>query len=293
MIEVMIKEKLLHGLPFIFNVKLFDAPMFCFSSTIIAKGLNNVSLNSPFFVTIDKNDRIYVSDTCENTIEVFEQNGVWKKTIASVSDKYQLKYPSGIAFNSKGSLVVVDWGNHRLQVFNKKGKFVRAIGSKGSDAGQYLFPRGIAVNTQDNILIADRCNHRIQILNKDGTFKQMIGKEGSGAGEFDHPWDVAVSKASGRIYVSDCGIQVFSPDLSYLFEIGSKGKEYGQFNFPRGLAVSSCGQYSFVCDEGNHRIQVFNASDGQFYKSFGSKGTAQDEFDRYYLVWTYCCIRSW
>jgi tripartite motif-containing protein 71 len=64
-----------------------------------------------------------------------------------------------------------------------------------------------------------------------------------------------------------------------LSQFGSKESENGQFQNPCGLALSNCGQYLFVCDRGNHRIQLFNAMNGEFVKSYGSNGSNDGQFD--------------
>ena len=61
---------------------------------------------------------------------------------------------------------------------------------------------------------------------------------------------------------------------------GSRGSGNGQFQYPYGLGLSNCGQYLFVCDYNNHRIQLFNAMNGEFVKSYGSKSSNDAQFDR-------------
>jgi DNA-binding beta-propeller fold protein YncE len=65
-----------------------------------------------------------------------------------------------------------------------------------------------------------------------------------------------------------------------LFKFGSCESENGQFEFPPdGLALSNCGQYLFVCDSDNYCIQLFNAMNVAFLKSYGSKGSDDGQFD--------------
>jgi len=57
---------------------------------------------------------------------------------------------------------------------------------------------------------------------------------------------------------------------------GSNGNGIGQFNDPYGICVDSNGNI-LVCDECNHRIQIFN-SDGKFISAFGEKGEENGQF---------------
>jgi DNA-binding beta-propeller fold protein YncE len=54
--------------------------------------------------------------------------------------------------------------------------------------------------------------------------------------------------------------------------------------YPYGLALSNCGQYLFVCDGENHHIQLFNAMNGQFVKSYGSEGSGDGQFNHPYGI---------
>jgi DNA-binding beta-propeller fold protein YncE len=64
------------------------------------------------------------------------------------------------------------------------------------------------------------------------------------------------------------------------FRFGTSGTGPGQFSGdPRGITISADGSMIFVSDDGNHRIQVFDA-DGNYLTSYGS----QNEAHRDYLV---------
>lgn len=84
-----------------------------------------------------------------------------------------------------------------------------------------------------------------------------------------------VGDASGRFFASD----EFNHRLIRLGDgmkgWGVHGCEPGQFHYPCGLA--RVGQALYVADAWNHRIQVFDL-EGQFVKSFGSFGSALDQF---------------
>ena len=61
-------------------------------------------------------------------------------------------------------LLVCDFGNHRIQVFELTGKFVEKFGTKGSKLGQYYMPFAVAVLGSDRIVVSEVGNHRIQIF---------------------------------------------------------------------------------------------------------------------------------
>jgi hypothetical protein len=58
----------------------------------------------------------------------------------------------------------------------------------------------------------------------------------------------------------------------FVLKWGSEGSADGQLKRPSGVAVSD--GLVYVADSNNHRIQVFNTSDGRFVRKWGSKGSA-------------------
>ena len=71
--------------------------------------------------------------------------------------------PRGVVFDHhRGLLLVLDTGNHRIQVFScDDGSFVSKFGEEGNQPGQFLRPHGIAIDhDHDRILIVDCGNHR-------------------------------------------------------------------------------------------------------------------------------------
>jgi len=77
-----------------------------------------------------------------------------------------LSRPFGVAFDAAGHIVVVEAGNHRVQVLRcSDGCPVRTIGCFGRGNGQLFNPcGGIAIDSDGRIVVADTHNHRVQVL---------------------------------------------------------------------------------------------------------------------------------
>ena len=80
------------------------------------------------------------------------------------------KFPEGIALDKSGKVFVADVINHRVQVFNNGGTFIRTWGSAGSANGLFNTPFGVAIDSSGNVYVADSGNNRIQKFKNDGTF---------------------------------------------------------------------------------------------------------------------------
>jgi uncharacterized protein (TIGR03663 family) len=203
--------------------------------------------------------------------------------------KTPLYGPRGLASDRSGNLYVADTLNHRVAVFDRNGRFLRAWGSAGSGRGQFSSrdsPLGLAVAPDGRIYVADTWNQRIEVFSKTGAFiKQWGGGPiGNGPGQFFGPRSVAVS-ASGRVYVADTGnerIQVFSSSGKYITSFGSRGTTQGQFDEPSAVAVDAHDRI-YVADFWNQRIQVFD-SGGRFLRSWSVSDWTPQTYDEPYLA---------
>lgn len=52
--------------------------------------------------------------------------------------------------------------NHRVQQFTNAGKYLRAIGGAGTEAGHFHTPHGLALDSRDCLYVSDMMNARIQ-----------------------------------------------------------------------------------------------------------------------------------
>jgi sugar lactone lactonase YvrE len=194
------------------------------------------------------------------------------------SQNGQFYFPSGIEVDSRGRVYVAEEGNHRIQVFDADGNFLRAWGTEGSADGQFRNPTGVAVSADSRVYVVEAGNRRVQAFDSTGTFLFKWGSFGSSDGQFQTPVGISVAP-DGRVYVADRGnsrIQVFSPNGAFLRKWGSHGSGDGQFNYPFDVGVDVLGNV-YVVDSRNRRVQKFGA-DGTFISTWGHTGSGDGEF---------------
>lgn len=117
----------------------------------------------PAKVAVGLDDRVYVSDSYNNRIQVFTKDGEYITQWGGMGFwGGRFRVASGIEIDREGYVYVADFYNDRVQKFTKDGRLVTKWGSEGNSPGQLKGPTGIAVDNEGNIYIADWGNHRIQ-----------------------------------------------------------------------------------------------------------------------------------
>jgi len=178
----------------------------------------------------------------------------------------QFADPRGVAVDAQGNVHVADTNNHRIQVFDSNGAFLRQWGVQGDGDGQFNEPWGIAVDGDGNVYVADTWNHRIQKFDKNGKFLAKWGefRDSQGTteleqGHFYGPRALAVA-LDGTLLVVDTGnerVERFGSDGKFLGAYGGFGAEDGQFWEPVGIAVDGDGNV-YIADTWNQRVQKFD-----------------------------------
>lgn len=183
----------------------------------------------------------------------------------------QLYNPDGVCC-SDGLVYVVDCSNHRVQVFDVDGSFVRSIGRRGSRPGEMHHPSGVCC-VDNEIFVSDYNNHCVHVFLCEGSFVRTISCKGVGPSELRNPYGLCC--VDDLLYVNDHGnhrVQVFRTNGSYVRSIYMSNKDGEDESFhPSGICHND--GLLFVSDYRKHRVLVFRL-DGTYVRSMGSKGSA-------------------
>ncbi len=244
-------------------------------SSVGSLGAGNGQLSHPTDEAIDAKGNLWVVDSANNRLEVFNEKGEFSKTVGTKgTGNGQFSAPGAIAFTASGGFWVADTANNRLQQFNSAGEFVKAVGSKGTGSGQFDHPEGLAIDAAGNLWVSDSYNRRIQKLNGAGEFVKVMNPEGMGAIE-----PVGIEVANSTVFIADAShnrVVELSEAGAFIRAFGSEGTGNGQFKHPGAIAVDAGGTV-WVTDQDNARVQGFSEV-GTYRKQFGSKGTGSGQF---------------
>lgn len=248
-------------------------------------------MSKPYGVAAGRNGKVYVTDTGEKRVYVFDTKNA-KLSFIGTTAAGPLSLPLGIAADSSGLVYVSDGALKSVMMYSEDGSLVRAIGSSKDFAN----PVGIALDqAKRRIYVVDSQLHEVKAFSMEGTFLFKFGKRGNEDGEFNFPTNVAVGK-DGKIYVVEtmnARVQVFDSEGKFLFTFGSLGDSFGQFTRPKGIALDSEGNI-YVVDAAFNNFQIFDPKGTllMFVGTLGKDpgmfwlpaGACADEQDQIYVV---------
>jgi sugar lactone lactonase YvrE len=99
------------------------------------------------------------------------------QTIGNVdSDDENIAFhmPSDLAVDADGRIYILDTGNHRIQVFDKNGKYLKTVGRQGQGPGEFFMPGSLELDGQGHLIIGESSAARIQSIGLDGKLGKTI-----------------------------------------------------------------------------------------------------------------------
>ena len=133
----------------------------------LGRGNEPGELLFPTYLAVAPDGRLFVSDTMNARISVFDPDGAFVRTIGARGDGWGLfDKPKGVAFDSFGNLYVVDSSWSIVQIFGPQDDALLYFGGRGSHAGLLRNPTAIAIaraSGENRIFVADYLNRRLSI----------------------------------------------------------------------------------------------------------------------------------
>jgi len=174
-------------------------------------------------VAWDSASNTYISDGYVNSrIAKIDKDGNWLKSWGEPGDQPgQFSTPHSIAVDAQNNIYVADRGNHRIQVFDSNGKFLRkftidvpapadarpAIGNKPTSTTGTMSPGApwaicITPGPSQVLYASDAFPGRIYKLSLDGKLLGALGKSGKQLGQFGWIHEIACPSAD-ELYVAE------------------------------------------------------------------------------------------
>jgi DNA-binding beta-propeller fold protein YncE len=205
--------------------------------------------DGPWGVGVDAAGNIYVADTWNHRVQVFDANLEFVREWGAGS----FFGPRDVAIDGDGNVLVVDTGNKRVVKFTPEGEEIQVYGRGGDGPLEFNEPSSIFLAPNGDIYVADFWNQRIQIFDSQFRYRDEIEVDSWGSqGITDRAYVVAL--VDGHVLATD-------PGNGRILVFDAEGGEVAAWRLPSdtgttrpvGLAIDALGRV-YISDGLNSRI---------------------------------------
>src|SRR5579885_2954049 len=152
-------------------VDVFDADNFKLLRKIGVAGKKHTltdpgTFSLPTNVAVDKDGDVYVTDTLNDRVEIFDADGKFITMFGKNGDgPGSLSRPKGIAVDSDKHIWIADAMQQRVKVFNREGQLLIYFGQPGNWPGQFSALYDIAIDPKFNrVITSEQFPGRVQMF---------------------------------------------------------------------------------------------------------------------------------
>jgi sugar lactone lactonase YvrE len=169
-------------------------------------GVGSYGFSFAHAVRVDKDDNVWAVDEGTNVIQKFSPDGKLLMVLGKRPDPleqlslmpgggqysgankpYSFHRETDIGWDAQGNIFVTDgYGDSRVVKYDKSGRFIKSVGTRGNGNLQFSTPHAMAVDAKGNVYVADRGNSRIVVLDNDLNQKAVYDTVGA-------PWAVCIT----------------------------------------------------------------------------------------------------
>ncbi|XP_066298942.1 tripartite motif-containing protein 3-like [Branchiostoma lanceolatum] len=116
-------------------------------------------MKRPWYITVDGEGNILVSDLCDHCVYVYNEDGQFLlKFGGEGSGEGQLLHPFGICTDRAGNIIVIDRRKSRVEMFDKTGRFLKHVTTGVKE------PQAVAMATQGQLVMTSCREHTVTIF---------------------------------------------------------------------------------------------------------------------------------
>jgi len=152
-------------------VDVFDADNFKLLRKLGIPGKKHLltdpgTFSLPTNVAVDKDGDVYVTDTLNDRVEIFDADGNFVTMFGKNGDgPSSFSRPKGIAVDNDKHIWIADAAQQRIKVFNREGQLLIYFGQPGNWPGQFSALYDIAVDQKFNrVITSEQFPGRVQMF---------------------------------------------------------------------------------------------------------------------------------
>jgi len=193
-----------------------------------------------------KNDATYTIETKDGVKYVHNNAPLWGNEpkvalefvqkigdLETLDENYQLYLPYDITIDKDGNIYILDYGNRRIQKYDKNGKYLATIGRRGQGPGEFESPLSLQMDSEENLYVGDWRKSFVLVLTNDGKEIKRIKLRGKLSHfRLTQEGNIIMPTPAGKILQSkDIAkdirlISIYDMDGNFIREFG-EFKDYG------------------------------------------------------------------
>jgi DNA-binding beta-propeller fold protein YncE len=119
--------------------------------------------SKPTGVAVDQEGNLYVCDTLNDRLEIFDGDGKFIRTFGKPGDgPGYFARPKGVAIDSDNHIWVADGQQDRIQVFNQEAQLLISLGGHGLLPGMFQGLAGITIDKDNRVFTSEIFPGRVQ-----------------------------------------------------------------------------------------------------------------------------------
>lgn len=155
-------------------------------------------------LAVDDGGDVYVVEPEQDAIEKFSSNGTllarWHRQRGSGVDQWH--EPQTISVGKDGNLILLDWGNDRIEVLSPSGETRLTFRAAGAPDEGLVSSSGACTDRDGDIYVADYQRNRVKEYHSNGYLLKTIGNDGKRKIFAHAPFSIACGR-DGNLYSAD------------------------------------------------------------------------------------------
>ncbi len=168
---------------------------------------------------VDLYGNVYVLDAEKATLTLLDRN---LATIAVIGqpgwDNGRFDRPAAVWARNGMDVFVADYGNHRIQRFDRQLAFVSSLSTRESDNPdeRFGYPTDVALSRLGDLYVCDGENQRVLRINRLSQVEKVIGGFDAGEGKLERPTKIGIGPDDDLYVLDGARILVFDAFGNFL-----------------------------------------------------------------------------
>lgn len=222
--------------------------------TFGGQGSSICTFQYPQDVTIDSQGRIYVADTGNNRVQVFDADFIYLKSIKDLIRPISVVTNNSMLFVIESSPMVA-----RISRYDHSFRLMGQIG-QSQDLRRILeCPTDLCLLGDQRMFVTDSDKNCVVMYSLEGEYLGQFSISGEKLGELSIPTSITGDSKS-NLYVVDSGnhrVQVFGNKGNFLWSFGKEGEERDELRYPYDIVLDEEKGLVYITDSGNNRLVLF------------------------------------